>query len=202
MIIYNIHPVNPQRRYLDSAVKILKDEGGIAVYPTDTVYGMGACVSNPNAIERISRMLAKDKQRTFTFICSDFSQISNYAHLSNAHFKILKRHLPGPFTFILNATNLVPKKICPKRKTVGIRVPDCNVIRELVTLLGEPLANTSIKIPDNLVGDPDQIRPVVLNDIDVMLDAGVIDNPVESTIVDLTDNTPVIIREGKGIFTF
>ena len=140
MIIYNVHPVNPQRRFLDSAVKILRDEGGIAVYPTDTMYGMGACVSNPKAIEKISRLLAKDKQRSFTFICSSFSQVSNYAHISNAHFKLLKRYLPGPFTFILNATNLVPKKICPKRKTVGIRIPDCRITRELVELLGEPLA--------------------------------------------------------------
>ncbi len=201
MIIYNVHPVNPQRRYLDSVVKILKDEGGIAVYPTDTVYGMGACVSNPNAIERISRLLAKDKQRSFTFICSSFSQISDYAHLSNAHFKLLKRYLPGPFTFILNATNLVPKKICPKRKTVGIRIPDCTVIRELVELLGEPLANTSINIPGELVGDPEQIRPAVLNDVDVMLDAGILDDPTESTVIDLTDSSPVVLREGKGIFT-
>ncbi len=200
MIIYNVHPINPQRRYLDSVAKILKNEGGIAVYPTDTVYGMGACISNPNGIERISRLLAKDKQRSFTFICSNFSQISNYAHLSNAHFKLIKRYLPGPFTFIFNATNLVPKKVCPKRKTVGIRIPDCNVTRELVELLGEPLANTSIKVPDNLVGNPEEIRPAVLNDVDVMLDAGILDDPTESTIVDLTDNSPVIIREGKGKF--
>ena len=202
MIIYNVHPVNPQRRLLDSAAKILRDEGGIAVYPTDTVYGMGACVSNPKAIEKISRLLAKDKQRSFSFICSSFSQVSNYVHLSNAHFKLLKRYLPGPFTFILNATNLVPKKICPKRKTVGIRIPDCKVTRELVELLGEPLANTSINIPGDLVGDPEQIRPAVLNDVDVMLDAGIIDDPTESTVVDLTDNSPVVIREGKGVFSF
>lgn len=201
MIIYNVHPVNPQRRFLDSAAKILRDEGGIAVYPTDTVYGMGACVSNPKAIEKISRLLAKDKQRSFTFICSSFSQISDYAHLPNAHFKLLKRYLPGPFTFILNATNLVPKKICPKRKTVGIRIPDCRVTCELVELLGEPLANTSINVPGNLVGDPEEIRPAVLNDVDVMLDAGVLYDPTESTIIDLTDNSPVVIREGKGIFT-
>lgn len=201
MIIYNVHPVNPQRRYLDSVVNILRNEGGIAVYPTDTVYGMGACISNPNGIERISRLLSKDKQRTFTFICSNFSQISDYVHLTNAHFKLLKRYLPGPYTFILNATNLVPKKICPKRKTVGIRIPDCNVIRELVELLEEPLANTSISLPDNLVGDPEEIRPAVLNDVDVMLDAGVLDDPTESTVIDLTDSSPVIIREGKGKFT-
>jgi tRNA threonylcarbamoyl adenosine modification protein (Sua5/YciO/YrdC/YwlC family) len=163
---------------------------------------MGACVSNPKAIEKISRLLAKDKQRSFSFICSSFSQVSNYVHLSNAHFKLLKRYLPGPFTFILNATNLVPKKICPKRKTVGIRIPDCKVTRELVELLGEPLANTSINIPGDLVGDPEQIRPAVLNDVDVMLDAGIIDDPTESTVVDLTDNSPVVIREGKGVFTF
>ena len=198
MIIYNVHPVNPQKRYIDSTVRILRDEGGIAVYPTDTVYGMGACVSNSHAIDRISRILMKDKNKLFSFLCSDFSQISRYVRLTNAHFKLMKRYLPGPFTFILPASNLVPKKICPKRKTVGIRIPDCVVILELVKMLGEPLANTSIDLPGDLRGDPDEVRPVVLNEVDVMLDAGELDNPRGSTIVDLTEDEPVVMREGKG----
>ncbi len=198
MIIYNVHPVNPQRRYLDSVARILKDEGGIAVYPTDTVYGIGACVSNPKAIDKISHLLMKDKKRTFSFICSDFSQISTYCHLSNTHFKLMKKYLPGPFTFILPATNLVPKKICPKRKTVGIRIPDCAVVMELVKTIGEPIANTSIGLPGDLRGDPEEVRPAVINEVDVMLDIGPLDDPSGSTIIDLTTENPEVIREGKG----
>ncbi|HON10397.1 MAG TPA: L-threonylcarbamoyladenylate synthase [Chitinispirillaceae bacterium] len=198
MIIYNVHPVNPQRRYLDSTARILKDEGGIAVYPTDTVYGMGACISNPKALDKISRILMKDKSRLFSFICSDFSQISTYCHLSNAHFKLMKKYLPGPFTFILPATNLVPKKICPKRKTVGVRIPSCVITLELVKTIGEPLANTSISLPGDLRGDPDEVRPAVINEVDVMLDAGPLDNPSGSTIIDLTNEDPEVIRIGKG----
>lgn len=200
MVIYNIHPVNPQKRYIDSVVKILKDEGGIAVYPTDTVYGMGACASNPVAIDKISKILHKNKSSLFSFICSDFTQMSNYVHLSNAHYRLMKRYLPGPFTFILNATNLVPKKINPKRKTVGVRIPDCAVVQSLVASLGEPLANTSINIPEELRGNPEQIRAAILNDVDVMLDTGEMDEAMGSTIVDLTGDLPEIVRQGRGIW--
>ncbi len=200
MIIYTVHPVNPQRRLIESTARICKVEGGIAVYPTDTVYGMGACISNARAIERVGRLLQKDRNRLFSFICSDFSQMSQYVHLSNAHFKLMKRYLPGPFTFILEATNLVPKKICPKRKTVGVRIPNCRTVLDLVAALGEPLANTSIDLPGGSRGNPDEVRPAVLNEVDVMLDAGPLENPVGSTIIDLTGGDPRIIREGKGVW--
>ncbi len=198
MVIYNIHPVNPQKRYLDSTVHILKNEGGIAVYPTDTVYGMGCCVSNPKAIDKISKIMNKNKDFLFSFICSDFTQISDYVRLSNAHFKLMKRYLPGPFTFILPATNLVPKKINPKRKTVGVRIPDCKVVLKLIELLNEPLANTSINIPDDMRGNPEIIRPAVLNEVDVMLDVGLLGDPTGSTIIDLTGESPSVVRQGKG----
>lgn len=201
MVIYNIHPVNPQKRYLDSVVHILKVEGGIAVYPTDTVYGMGSCVSNAKSLDKICHILDKQKGSLFSFICSSFSQMANYVRISNAHFKLMKRYLPGPFTFILPATNLVPKKINPKRKTVGVRIPDCKVVLDLVEMLGEPLANTSINLPDISMGNPEIIRPVVLNQVDVMLDAGIIDDPASSTIIDLTEDEPILVRQGKGIWT-
>lgn len=200
MIIYNVHPVNPQRRLIESTARICRQEDGIAVYPTDTVYGMGACIDNGRAIERIGRLLKKDPERLFSFICNDFTQMARYVQLSNFHFRLLKRYLPGPFTFILPATNLVPKKICPKRKTVGIRIPDCRTVLDLVTALGEPLANTSINLPGGLRGNPEDVRPAVLNEVDVMLDIGPLDNPVGSTIVDLTADEPVIVRQGKGIW--
>ena len=200
MIIYNIHPVNPQCRLIDSTARICKNEGGIAVYPTDTVYGMGVCLSNVKAIDRISRLLHKDTKRLFSFICSDFSQMSQFVHISNKHFKLMKRYLPGPYTFILPASRLVPKKIVPKRKTVGIRIPACKTVIELVKSLDEPLANTSINLPGGMRGNPDEVRPAVLNEVDVMLDAGPLDNPIGSTIVDLTDDEPVLLRLGKGVW--
>lgn len=197
MIVYKVHPINPQRRFIEAAVKTLKD-GGIAVYPTDTVYGMGASVSNPRALERIVKLLEKDKLRLFSFICSDFSQISRYVKMSNTDFKLMKRFLPGPYTFILPATNLVPKKISPRRRTVGVRIPDNIIVQNLVEMLGEPIANTSINIPGNLRGDPEEIKPIILHEVDVMLDAGPLENPNGSTIVDLTSGTPEVIRMGKG----
>ncbi|MDR0331730.1 MAG: threonylcarbamoyl-AMP synthase, partial [Chitinispirillales bacterium] len=172
MTTYCVHPDNPQKRSLEAAARVLSVGGGIAVYPTDSVYGLGACVTNPNGIDKIARLLDKDKNRPFSFICSDFSQISRYVRLSNAHYRLMKRYLPGPYTFILNATNLVPKKVVPKRKTVGIRMPDSTVALELVALLGEPLANTSINISGESAGDPEEIKAAVQHEVDVMLDAG------------------------------
>jgi tRNA threonylcarbamoyl adenosine modification protein (Sua5/YciO/YrdC/YwlC family) len=198
MQIYQSHPVNPQKRYLEAAAHALSHEGGIAVYPTDSVYGLGACVTNPKGIDKIARLLEKDKERPFSFICSDFSQISRYVRLSNAHYKLMKRYLPGPYTFILNATNLVPKRISPKRKTVGIRMPESIVTLELVKLLGEPLANTSVNIAGELANDPEEIKIAVKHEVDIMLDAGPLDTPEPSTVVDLTGDDPVLIRLGKG----
>jgi tRNA threonylcarbamoyl adenosine modification protein (Sua5/YciO/YrdC/YwlC family) len=200
MIHFTIHPVNPQRHLLEQSVSILRDDGGICVYPTDTVYGMGACVTNAKAVDRIGRMLDKDKKRLFSFICCDLSQVSRFAQVSNAHFRLMKRHLPGPFTFILPASHYVPKKVCPRRRTVGIRVPDSIVCLELVRMLGVPLANTSIKLPGQHRGDPESVKPAVLSEVDVMLDIGPLDNPTGSTIIDLTRDVPVVIREGKGEF--
>jgi tRNA threonylcarbamoyl adenosine modification protein (Sua5/YciO/YrdC/YwlC family) len=200
MVIYSIHPVNPQRRHLDSVVNILKNENGIAVYPTDTVYGMGACVSNHKALDRIAALLHKDKSRLFSFIVSDFSQISTYAQMDNAHFKLMKRYLPGSFTFILPATSFVPKKISPKRKTVGVRMPDYPAIHQLIALLGEPIANTSINIGEELRGDPDEVKRAVSHEVNVMLDAGHLDDPTGSTIIDMCGNEPVVVRQGKGVW--
>jgi tRNA threonylcarbamoyl adenosine modification protein (Sua5/YciO/YrdC/YwlC family) len=200
MIHYKIHPVTPQRRILEKAVAILKDEDGVCVYPTDTVYGMGVCAVNPKAVDRIGRILERDKSRLFSFICADFTQMSRYVKIDNAHFRLMNRLLPGPYTFILPATNFVPKKVTPKRKTVGVRIPDNAACLELVKLLGEPLANTSINMPEGLRGDPESIEPAVRHDVDIMIDMGPLENPTGSTIIDLTGAQPVIIRHGKGIW--
>jgi tRNA threonylcarbamoyl adenosine modification protein (Sua5/YciO/YrdC/YwlC family) len=200
MIHYKIHPVTPQRRILEKAVDILKNEDGVCVYPTDTVYGMGVCAVNPKAVDRIGKILEKDKSRLFSFICADFNQMSKYVKIDNAHFRLMKRMLPGPYTFILPATNFVPKKVTPKRKTVGVRIPNNTACLELVKLLGEPLANTSINMPEGLRGDPESIEPAVRHDVDVMIDMGPLENPTGSTIIDLTGAEPVVIRQGKGIW--
>jgi len=198
MTVYCIHPVNPQKRSMESAARVLSVDGGIAVYPTDSLYGMGACVTNPRGIDRIAHLLEKDKNRPFSFICSDFSQISRYVRLSNAHYRLMKRYLPGPYTFILNATNLVPKRISPKRRTVGILIPDSVVTLELVKLLGEPLANTSVNISGEPMNDPDEIQEALRHEADVMLDIGPLNDPEPSTVVDLTNDEPVLVRLGKG----
>ncbi|MBD3321950.1 MAG: threonylcarbamoyl-AMP synthase [Chitinivibrionales bacterium] len=198
MIHYEVHPCNPQQRILSQVGTILKNENGICVYPTDTVYGMGACASNSKAVAKIGALLKKDKKRLFSYICADFSQASMFARISNAHFKLMKRYLPGPYTFILPATKYVPKKISPKRKTVGIRIPDCRVCRDIVAVIGEPLANTSINIPGQQRGDPQTVKPAVMSEVDVMLDIGPLPDPRGSTIVDLTGDTPEVLRMGKG----
>ena len=198
MIHYFIHPINPQTRLLEDTADILKNRDGICVYPTDTVYGMGGCATNPKVIDKISTIIQKNKKRLFSFICSDFSQVSQYVKISNPSYKLMKHYLPGPYTFILPATNYVPKKVCPKRKTVGIRIPNNKTCIELVKNLGVPLANTSLNIPGEYRGDPRNIVDVLSNDVDVMLDVGALYNPIGSTIVDLTKDQPEILRFGKG----
>ncbi|MCP4762895.1 MAG: threonylcarbamoyl-AMP synthase, partial [archaeon] len=171
---------------------------GICIYPTDTVYGMGACATNPKAVDKIGKIINKDKKRRFSFICSDFSQISQYVKMSNQNFKLMKHYLPGPYTFILPATNYVPKKVCPKRKTVGIRMPNCKTCVELVKLLGKPLANTSLTIPREYHGNPSYFDHTISNEVDALLDIGVLEDPTGSTIIDLTGDYPEVMRLGKG----
>lgn len=201
MLHLQVHPANPQRRHLERAAGILRGQNSICVYPTDTVYGIGCAVSNAKAIERIGTLLDRDKARSFSFVCGNFAQMSTYARIGTTQFRIMKHHLPGPFTFVLPATNYVPKRVCPKRKTVGIRMPSCPTCLQLVELLGEPLANTSIVLDSgDLRGDPDNVLQAVLHEVDVMLDAGTLDDPRSSTVVDLTGDIPVVVREGKGVF--
>lgn len=201
MVRYEIHPRNPQYRFLEIVCDILKNQNGICIYPTDTVYGMGACAANPKALDRISTLKQRDKKRFFSFICCDFSQASDYVKISNVHYKLMKRYLPGPYTFILPATNIVPKKLFQKRKTIGIRIPDNIVCIELVKMLGVPLANTSLDLPGQFRGDPEYFeQSLVLQNVDVILECGILNEPIGSTIVDLTGEEPQVIRNGKGIW--
>ncbi|MBN2241872.1 MAG: threonylcarbamoyl-AMP synthase [Acidobacteria bacterium] len=193
----SIHPENPQGRIIRTAVEVLK-EGGLIVYPTDSVYGLGCDLSNKRAVEKIYQIKGNDKRKYLSFICPDLKGISEYAYVSNAAYKIMRHLLPGPYTFILNATRQVPKVLLEKRKTVGIRVPDHAVCRALLTEFGNPIISTTACLPDqDYIGDPDLIESTFARSVDLFLDAG--PGRLEpSTVVDLTRDEPALIRQGRG----
>ncbi len=194
----SIHPETPQPRLITQAAHLIM-KGSVVIYPTDTVYGVGCCVSNTKRLKDIATILHRDHKRLFSFVCSDIAQANEYADISNRAFKIMKRYLPGPYTFILPSTNFVKKKISQKRKTVGIRIPDSPVTVQLIQEMGEPMANMSLNIEGEHRGDPNEfMSPEVLNGIDIMIDAGPVEYPEGSTIVDLTGDEPEVLRQGKG----
>jgi tRNA threonylcarbamoyl adenosine modification protein (Sua5/YciO/YrdC/YwlC family) len=195
-----IYPENPNEAAIAKVVKVLKD-GGLVIYPTDTVYGLGCDITNTKALERIAKIKGiKLEKANFSFICHDLSNISDYVRqIDTATFKILKRALPGPYTFILPGNNNLPKEF-KKKKTVGIRVPDNNIVLEIVKLLGNPIVSTSIHDDDEVLEystDPELIFEKWQNLVDVVVDGGYGDNQ-PSTIIDLSEGEPVVIREGKG----
>jgi len=200
-MLLKIYPENPNPRDLDMVVSILRD-GGVIIYPTDTVYGIGCDITKPKAIERIIQLKdMRPKEARFSFICSDLSHISDFARVDNSTFKMLKRNLPGPFTFILPGLNKVPDYFMSKRKTVGIRIPDNPIIIELVKLLGNPILTTSLKDDDEVVEyttDPELIYEKYCDFVDVVIDGGYGDN-IPSTVVDCTTDEPAVLREGKGV---
>jgi tRNA threonylcarbamoyl adenosine modification protein (Sua5/YciO/YrdC/YwlC family) len=193
----SIYPDNPQGRHIKTAIKILQD-GGLIVYPTDSIYGLGCDLFNKRAIEKIYQIKGNDKRKYLSFICSDLKNISQYAYVSNAVYKIMRHLLPGPYTFILNATHEVPKVLLEKRKTVGIRVPDNKVCHALLAEFGNPIISTSACLPEqDFIGDPDRIESVFAKKVDLFLDAG--PGGLEpSTVIDLTQDEPVLVRQGKG----
>jgi len=196
----NIHPENPQERLISQAVEIMKKNGGgICIYPTDSVYGVGCAVSNNKKINEIADILHRDKSRQFSFVCADLKQANEYAEISDRNFKIIKKNT-GAFTFILPSSKFVQRKISEKRKTIGIRITSYPATKMLIELLGEPLANMSLNTGEENHGNPDlYMTPDVINGVDVILDAGALEGG-ESTIVDLTGDEVVILRQGKGEF--
>ncbi len=172
-------------------------KGGVVVYPTDTVYGMGCDLLNKKALEQVYHIKQLPRQKPLSIICADLTQVAEYAQVSNAAFKLLKRLLPGPYTFILQATKLVPKVMLSKQHTVGIRVPDHPVCLDLVRGLGNPIVNTSASSQlDEVVSDPEVIERE-FHLVDLMLTEGWLESD-PSTVIDLTGDEPVILREGKG----
>ena len=187
----SINPDNPQQRLIRRVSDIL-EEGGLIVYPTDTFYGIGCDLFNKKAIERIYRLKNRPLSKPFSFVCDNLKEISSYALVSNYAYKNMKRLLPGPYTFILEGTRLVPKIMLTKRKTVGIRVPDNQTCHDIVSTFGGPIISTSAGYED-----PYAIRDAHGSQVDVIIDGGMLSqNP--SSVVSLINDQPEIIREGKG----
>jgi tRNA threonylcarbamoyl adenosine modification protein (Sua5/YciO/YrdC/YwlC family) len=194
-----IHPDNPQTRQIKLAVEILKNDG-IIIYPTDTVYGIGCSIFSPRAIELIYQLKNQDRNKPFSFVCSDLSHISDFAKVSNTAFRLMKHLIPGPYTFVLPASRLkqLPKSMISKRKSVGIRVPDNRICLALIKELGHPILNASVTDQSGeIINDPDQIKESFEKRVDLILDGG--NSILElSTILDLTEGYPIIVREGAG----
>ena len=200
-MLLEIHPDNPNSRQISQAVSCLK-KGGVIIYPTDTVYAFGCDINSKSAVEKICKLRGiKPEKANFSFICSDLSHLSEYAkQVSTPTFRVMKSVLPGPYTFILNASSIVPKLFKSKKKSVGIRVPDNRIAQALVEELGHPIMSASLKDEDELLEyttDPYNIYERYKNQVEVVVDGGFGKN-APSTVIDCTGNDPEVIREGLG----
>ncbi len=196
-MLVQINPINPQEHLIEKAVEILKNKGVIA-YPTDTVYGIGCDIFEKEAVERVYLIKSKDKKKPLSFICEDLKHISQFAIVSDNAYRLMKRLIPGPYTFILEATKLVPKVMLTKRNTVGIRVPDNKICLEIVKTLGHPIVTTSANVSnEEVLSDPSEIYKKFGKVLDMVIDGGVLSQE-PSSIIDLTGKEPVVVREGKG----
>jgi tRNA threonylcarbamoyl adenosine modification protein (Sua5/YciO/YrdC/YwlC family) len=200
-MLIKIYPDNPNEKVIQQVVDVLK-KGGIIIYPTDTVYGMGCDISNSKAIDKICKIRGiKPEKANFSFICYDLSHISDFTRqIDNETFRVIKKALPGPFTFIFNANKNVPKLLSSNKKTVGIRVPDNTIAREIVKMLGNPILSTSIHDDDEIIEystDPELIHEKYKDIVDLVIDGGYGDNE-PSTIVDCSVGDFEILRQGKG----
>lgn len=196
-MLIKINPENPQQRLIEKAADILKS-GGIIAYPTDTIYGIGCDIMNKKAIEKIYHLKNRDEKSPFSFICSDLTNISDYAKVSNYAYKTMKRLLPGPYTFILPGSRMVPKIMLTKRKTAGIRVPDHNICIELVKTLGNPIISTSATNAEGqIINDASLIHDHFKNTVDMVIDGGPVPG-APSSVISLFDEIPEILRKGLG----
>jgi tRNA threonylcarbamoyl adenosine modification protein (Sua5/YciO/YrdC/YwlC family) len=196
-MLFSINPDNPQVRLINRVADILKG-GGLIAYPTDTYYGIGCDIMNKRAIEQIYQLKQRNKNQPFSFICADLKNISQYAKVTNYAYKTMKRLLPGPYTFILTGTKLVPKIMLTKRKTAGIRVPANNICLTLVQTLGNPVISTSATTPDgDVFHDASLIHDHFGSRLDAVIDGGPVAG-MPSSVVSLEDDLPEIIREGLG----
>jgi tRNA threonylcarbamoyl adenosine modification protein (Sua5/YciO/YrdC/YwlC family) len=196
---FSIHPENPQARLISRAVEILRS-GGLIAYPTDSAYALGCHIGDKLALDRIRAIRQLDKHHNFTLMCRDLSELANYAKVDNSSFRLIKSHVPGAYTFILNATSEVPRRLMhPKRKTLGLRVPDNPIALALLEEMGEPIMTSSLIMPGDPypLTDPYDIRDTLEHQLEAVIDGGYCGMEA-TTVVDLTDDEPVLVREGCG----
>ncbi|ABG41337.1 translation factor SUA5 [Paraglaciecola sp. T6c] len=196
---FYIHPDNPQARLIKQACELIHN-GQVVVYPTDSGYSIGCHMDDKSALEQICRIRQIGKDHNFTLMCRDMSELSEYAQVDNAAFRMIKNNTPGPYTFILKATKEVPKRLQnPKRRTIGIRVPDNAIALALLEELGEPLMSTTLILPNAIVAesDPDEIRDKLEKQVGLIIHGGFLGEQ-PTTVIDLSDGEPTIIREGSG----
>ena len=194
-----IHPETPQSRLISQAVEVI-ERGGVVVYPTDSGYALGCQLDEKQAVERIRRIRQLDDKHNFTLVCRDLSAIATYAKVDNIAYRAIKNHTPGPYTFVLHATNEVPRRLKqPKRKTIGIRVPDNRIAQSLLAAMAEPIMSVTLILPgDELpLMDPYEIRDLLATQVDLIIDGGYCGMEATS-VIDLSNDEPIILREGAG----
>ncbi|MFO1392665.1 MAG: L-threonylcarbamoyladenylate synthase [Steroidobacteraceae bacterium] len=198
-LLLTIHPVSPQPRLIRQAISAIRD-GSVVAYPTDSCYALGCLIGDKAAMERIRRIREADKNHNFTFVCSDLSQIAKYARVDNRQYRTLRAFTPGPYTFLLEATREVPKRLQnPKKRTIGIRVPDNAIVRMLLAELGEPIMSSTLLLPGEPtpMTDPHEIKLRLEHAVDLVIDGGHCGFE-PSSVVDLSGEAPVVVRRGKG----
>lgn len=198
---FSIHPEDPQPRLVSRAAEIVS-RGGLVVYPTDTTYALGCQIGDKSAVDRIRQIRRLDKNHHFTVACRDLSELATYARVSDTSFRILKQFTPGPFTFLLPATREVPRRLVhPRKKTIGLRVPDNAIALALLEMLSFPMTTTTMQMPgDDLpMADPEDIRERLEHAVDLIIDGGH-GGTVPTTVVDLTGDGPQVVRQGAGEF--
>ncbi len=196
---FYIHPDNPQKRLITQAADIIR-KGGLVVYPTDSGYAIGCHIGDKAALERICRIRDIDKDHNFTLVCRDVSELSSYSRVDNTAFRAIKNHTPGPYTFIFKATKDVPKRLQnPKKKSIGLRIPDNKIALDLLAELGEPIMSSTLILPGQSFAesDPESIRDNLEHQVDLIIHGGYL-GETPTTVVDYTDDDPVILREGNG----
>ncbi|CDG17912.1 L-threonylcarbamoyladenylate synthase [Xenorhabdus doucetiae] len=199
---FYIHPDNPQARLIDQSVEALK-KGGVVIYPTDSGYAIGCCLENKEAMTRICRIRQLEGRHNFTLMCRDLSEIATYAHVDNQAFRLIKNNTPGNYTFILQATKEVPRRLMnEKRKTIGLRVPSNPIALALLEKMSEPLMSCSLILPGNdfAESDPEEIKDTLGKQVDLIIHGGYLGQQ-PTTVVDLTGDSPAILREGEGDVT-
>ena len=200
---FQIHLQNPQKRLIAQAAEILRS-GGLIAYPTDSSYALGCHLDDKKAVDRIRRIRKLDRHHNFTLVASELKQVAQFAKIDNEQYRLIKNLTPGPFTFVLNAKRLVPNRLVhPKRRTIGIRIPDHSVVRELLIEMNEPIMSSSLILPgeDLAMGNPDRIREKLEHQVDLVIDSGAVSNQ-PSTVLDWHEDTLRVLREGAGDVRF